>query len=135
MASGAVDVAWSWQDGVVLFAERGYPVGFQRAPKEGSSTFFCGYINLKNGPGKGSQRTPRLRLHQRGWRPAAKGLLDTIGYGHTRRPAMETIWDEKAGSRENLSRRSMPGSPRPRTTPHNVNATGRVRERSEAGFF
>ncbi|MFO1139474.1 MAG: extracellular solute-binding protein [Paracoccus sp. (in: a-proteobacteria)] len=100
MASGAVDVAWSWQDGVVLLQNEGYPVGFQRAPKEGSSTFFCGYINLKNGPGKEEKAYDFINA----WLApsAAKGLLDTIGYGHTSTAAMETIKDEKA-VKENLS--------------------------------
>ncbi|WGR63704.1 extracellular solute-binding protein (plasmid) [Paracoccus ferrooxidans] len=94
MASGAVDVAWSWNDGVVLLENDGFPVGFQRAAKEGSSTFFCGFINLKNGPGKEDKAYDFINA----WLApeAAKGLLDTIGYGHTSTVAMETIKDEPA---------------------------------------
>lgn len=94
MASGAVDVAWSWNDGVVLLEKDGFPVGFQRAPKEGSSTFFCGFINLKNGPGSEEKAYDFINA----WLEpsAAKGLLDTIGYGHTSTVAMETIKDEPA---------------------------------------
>lgn len=40
MASGAVDVAQSWQDAVVLLQNEGYQeIGFQRAAKETTSTF------------------------------------------------------------------------------------------------
>ena len=94
MASGAVDVAWSWNDGVVLLENDGFPVGFQRAPKEGSSTFFCGFVNLKNGPGS----EDKLYDFINAWLAptAAKGLLDTIGYGHTSTVAMETVKDEPA---------------------------------------
>ncbi|KGJ05137.1 spermidine/putrescine transport system substrate-binding protein [Paracoccus halophilus] len=94
MASGAVDVAWSWNDGVVLLQAEGYPVGFQRAPKEGSSTFFCGFINLKDGPGN----EEKVYDFVNAWLApgAAKGLLDTIGYGHTSTVAMDTIKDEQA---------------------------------------
>lgn len=94
MASGAVDVAWSWNDGVVYLQNDNYPVGFQRAPKEGSSTFFCGYVNLKNAPGKEEKAYDFINawLEPR----SAKGLLDTIGYGHTSTVAMETIKDEPA---------------------------------------
>lgn len=94
MASGAVDVAWSWNDGVVLLENDGFPVGFQRAAKEGSSTFFCGFINLKSGPGNEDKAYDFINA----WLApeAAKGLLDTIGYGHTSTVAMETIKDEPA---------------------------------------
>ena len=67
---------------------------------EGSSTFFCGFINLKNGPGKEDKAYDFINA----WLapPAAKGLLDTIGYGHTSTVAMDTIKDEPA-VKENLS--------------------------------
>jgi spermidine/putrescine transport system substrate-binding protein len=94
MASGAVDIAWSWNDGVVLLENDGFPVGFQRAPKEGSSTFFCGYINMKNGPGNEEKAHDFMNA----WLAptSAKALLETIGYGHTSTVAMETIKDEPA---------------------------------------
>lgn len=94
MASGAVDIAWSWNDGVVYLQEDDYPVGFQRAPTEGSSTFFCGMVNLKDGPGNEDKAYDFINA----WlEPSAgKALLDTIGYGHTSTEAMETIKDEQA---------------------------------------
>ncbi|MDS9468690.1 extracellular solute-binding protein [Paracoccus sp. MBLB3053] len=94
MASGAVDVAWSWNDGVVLLENDGFPVGFQRAPKEGSSTFFCGFINMKGGPGSEEKAHDFMNA----WLEpgSAKALLDTIGYGHTSTVAMETVKDEPA---------------------------------------
>ena len=94
MASGAVDVAWSWNDGVVYLQEDNYPVGFQREAKEGSSTFFCGFVNVKDGPGDEERAYDFINA----WlEPSAgKALLDTIGYGHTSTEAMETIKDEPA---------------------------------------
>lgn len=94
MASGAVDIAWSWNDGVVYLQNDNYPVGFERAPKEGSSMFFCGFVNLKNGPGKEDKAYDYINA----WLApsSAKALLDTIGYGHTSTVAMETIKDEPA---------------------------------------
>ncbi len=94
MASGAVDVAWSWNDVLSLLKAEGYPVGFQRTAKEGSSTFFCGFVNMKAGPGKEDKAYDFINawLEPR----SAKGLLDTIGYGHTSTVAMETIKDEPA---------------------------------------
>lgn len=94
MASGAVDVTWSWNDVLSLLQAEGYPVGFQREAAEGSSTFFCGYVNLKGGPGSEDKAYDFINA----WLEpsAAKGLLDTIGYGHTSNEAMATIADEPA---------------------------------------
>jgi len=94
MASGAVDIAWSWNDGVVYLQADDYPVGFQREAAEGSSTFFCGFVNLTNGPGSEDKAYDFINA----WlEPSAgKALLDTIGYGHTSTEAMATIADEPA---------------------------------------
>ena len=69
-------------------------VGFPRAPKEGSSTWFCGFVNLKDGPGS----EDKLYDFINAWLApeAARGLLDTIGYGHTNLKGMETIADDPA---------------------------------------
>ncbi|WBU63352.1 ABC transporter substrate-binding protein [Paracoccus aerodenitrificans] len=94
MASGQVDVAWSWNDGVTYLREDDYPVAFQREAKEGSSNFICGFVNMKDGPGSEDKVYDFINawLEPR----AAKGLLDTIGYGHSTRAGMETISDEPA---------------------------------------
>ena len=94
MASGQVDVAWSWNDGVTYLQADNYPVGFQRAPKEGSSNFICGFVNMKDGPGNEEKVYDFINA----WLApeSAKGLLDTIGYGPTTKAAMETIKDEEA---------------------------------------
>ncbi|MCF3972720.1 ABC transporter substrate-binding protein [Paracoccus salsus] len=94
MASGAVDIAWSWNDGVTYLRDDNHPVGFQRAATEGSSTFFCGFVNLKDGPGNEDKAYDFINA----WlEPSAgKALLDTIGYGHTSTEAMATIEDEPA---------------------------------------
>lgn len=94
MASGLVDVAWSWNDGVVYLQEDNYPVGFQREAEEGSSTFFCGFVNLSNGPGSEDKVYDFINA----WlEPSAgKALLDAIGYGHTSTEAMATIAEEPA---------------------------------------
>ncbi|MFC0201896.1 ABC transporter substrate-binding protein [Paracoccus rhizosphaerae] len=105
MASGAVDVAWSWNDGVVYLQADDYPVGFQREAEEGSSTFFCGYVNVKDGPGSEDKVYDFINA----WlEPSAgKALLDTIGYGHTSTEAMATIADEPAVA-EGLSEIDVP---------------------------
>ncbi len=98
MASGAVTVSWSWNDGVALLQAEGYPVGFQREAKEGSSTFVCGFVNAKDGPGS----EDKLYDFVNSWlRPdAAVALIDELGYGHTNQKGMALKGEEdlvKAG--------------------------------------
>ena len=89
MASGEVLISWSWNDGVTNLRNENYPVAFQREAKEGSATFFCGYVNLKDGPGDEAKAYDFMNS----WlRPeAARALLDNIGYGHSSLKAMATI--------------------------------------------
>jgi len=93
MASGEVLVSWSWNDGVTYLRDDNYPVAFQREAKEGSSTFFCGFVNLKNGPGS----EEKLYDFINSWlRPeAGPALKDAIGYGHTNTKAMDLISEEE----------------------------------------
>jgi spermidine/putrescine transport system substrate-binding protein len=51
MVSGEVLVAWSWNDAVAIMRSEGFDVGFQRSAQEGASTWFCGLVNMKDGPG------------------------------------------------------------------------------------
>ena len=89
VASGQVLVAWTWNDAVALLREEGFPVGFQREPKEGSSTWFCGYVNIKDGPGKEDKAYDFINS----WiRPeAGQVLLDGFGYGPANTAEMATL--------------------------------------------
>ena len=93
MASGGVDVAWSWNDGPTYLKKDNYPVGFQREAKEGSSTFFCGFVKLKNGPGKADKVYDFINA----WLEPSAGpaLLDVIGYGHTSVDALAQVTEEQ----------------------------------------
>ncbi len=86
MASGAVQVSWSWNDGVALLQAENYPVGYQREAKEGSSTFVCGFVNAKGGPGSEDKMYDFVNA----WlRPdAALALIDNLGYGHSNMKGM-----------------------------------------------
>lgn len=92
MASGEVLVAWSWNDGIAYLQDDNYPVAFQREATEGSSTWFCGMVNMKDGPGNEDKAYDFINS----WlRPdAGPELLDAIGYGHTSTAAMAMVSDE-----------------------------------------
>jgi spermidine/putrescine transport system substrate-binding protein len=89
MASGEVLIAWSWNDGVNYLKQDNYPVGFQRAPKEGISTWFCGLVNMKGGPGN-EQKAHDLADS---WLSdgAAAALVEDLGYGQTNPSAMAKL--------------------------------------------
>ena len=89
MASGEVLVSWSWNDAVALLRSQNFPVGFQRQAKEGASSWFCGWVNLKNGPGSEDKAYDFINA----WldHGAAKPLLDNVGYASTNTVAMAAI--------------------------------------------
>ncbi|MBC7736707.1 MAG: extracellular solute-binding protein, partial [Candidatus Saccharibacteria bacterium] len=89
MASGEVQIAWSWNDAIALLRSQGFPVGFQRQAKEGASSFICGMINLKDGPGSEDKAYDFINA----WldHGSAKGLLENIGYAATGTKALASI--------------------------------------------
>ncbi len=89
MASGEVLVAWSWNDVIPILRGDGFNVGFQRQAKEGAASFFCGFVNMKNAPGKEDKAYDFINA----WlaHGSAKVLLDTVGYAHSNDAAMAEI--------------------------------------------
>ncbi len=89
MASGEVQVAWSWNDPVAILKSEDFPVGFNRSPAEGAATWYCGFVNMKDGPGsedKVYDHINSLLAHS-----SAQPLLDAIGYALANDAAMATI--------------------------------------------
>ncbi|OCX63068.1 polyamine ABC transporter substrate-binding protein [Thioclava sp. SK-1] len=89
MASGEVLISWSWNDGVAYLQADGYPVAFQREAAEGSSTWFCGMVNMKEGPGSEDKAYDFINS----WLSPSSGqvLVDEMNYGHTNLTAMEQV--------------------------------------------
>lgn len=93
MATGEVLVAWSWNDGVALLQAENFPIGFNRSPAEGASTWYCGFVNMKNGPGsedKAYDFINSLLAHG-----SARTLLEELGYAHANDAAMAEISAEE----------------------------------------
>lgn len=78
MASGEVQIAWSWNDAVALMRAEGFPVGFQRTPTEGVSTWFCGLVNVKDGPGNEDKLYDYVNSFIS--QDVAQVMLDNFGY-------------------------------------------------------
>lgn len=89
MASGEVQVAWSWNDGVALLQDENFPVGFNRTPKEGVATWFCGYVNMKDGPGNEDKVYDFVNsvLSDEG----TAAVVDSIGYATSNDAAMAKL--------------------------------------------
>ena len=89
MATGEVLVAWSWNDGVALLQDEGFPVGFNRSPAEGASTWYCGYVNMKDAPG--SEDKAYDFINSMLAPGSAQTFLDELGYAHANTAAMANI--------------------------------------------
>ncbi|MBL4917567.1 extracellular solute-binding protein [Szabonella alba] len=89
MAGGQVQVAWSWNDSIALMREEGFPVGFKRDAAEGASSWFCGYVNVKDSPGSEDKAYDFINA----WMDhgSARGLVDGFGYAHANDAALATI--------------------------------------------
>lgn len=92
MMSGEVLVAWSWNDGVALLQAENFPVGFQREATEGASTFVCGWVNMKDGPGNEDKLYDFVNSWLR--HDAAGVLVSELGYGHSNKDGMAEISPE-----------------------------------------
>ena len=97
MKTGEVIVSWSWNDGVANMRRENVPVAFNRTPKEGVASWFCGYVNFKDAPGSEDKAYDFINA----WldHGSAKGLLANFGYAHANDVAMKDIpeADLKAG--------------------------------------
>lgn len=93
MASGEVQVAWSWNDPVAILKGENFPVGFNRAATEGAATWYCGFVNVKDAPGKEDKAYDlmnSLLAHS-----SAKPLLEAIGYSLSNDAAMAEVTPEE----------------------------------------
>ncbi|MCU0829625.1 MAG: extracellular solute-binding protein [Tabrizicola sp.] len=106
MASGEVQVAWSWNDPVAILQGENFPVGFNRSPAEGAATWYgaffgpaalgCDWLRLgqrrRHGgnPGRGAEGRIRrpgdhnalraVTAHDRTPRPHDRGIrADQVG--------------------------------------------------------
>ncbi len=92
MATGEVLVAWSWNETPVQMQSDGFNIAFEREAKEGSSSWFCGYVNLVDGPGSEDKAHDFIQsfLSQE----TADYIVNEWGYGHSNTAAMQGFGEE-----------------------------------------
>ena len=92
MGSGEVVVSWAWSETPATMAAEGLPIEANRSTKEGSSSWFCGYVNLANGP------NPEDKMYDffNAWMDpgSAEYIVSEWGYGHGNQTAMAAIGPE-----------------------------------------
>lgn len=89
MVSGEVQVSWIWNDGIALMQKEDFPIGYQRQSVEGATNWFCGFVNMKDGPGD----EDKLYEFINAWLEprSAQALLDEFGSSHSNSAAMAEI--------------------------------------------
>ena len=92
MATGEVLVAWSWNETPVQMSAEGQPIAFNRTPAEGSSMWFCGYVNLANGPGDEDKAHDFINAFLAP--DVTEYIVNEWGYGHSNTVAMADIGEE-----------------------------------------
>lgn len=113
MATGEVLVAWSWNDGVATLKGENFPIGFNRSPAEGATTWFCGYVNLKDAPGKEEKAYDFINSLLAP--TSAQPLLDVLGYALANDAAMKTVPEDalKAAYVDPVTTTLLPQTPVP----------------------
>jgi spermidine/putrescine transport system substrate-binding protein len=113
MASGEILLAWSWNDAVAIMKSEGFPVGFQRTATEGSSSFICGIVNMKDAPGNEEKAYDYANafLSQK----SAPVLLRDFGYASANDAGMAAlpIEDLKAGDVDPIEGKLLAQTPLP----------------------
>lgn len=92
MTSGEVIVAWAWNETPVTLQAEEVPVAANRSTKEGSSTWFCGYVDLANGPGS----VDKVYDFFNAWMDPSSSayIVNEWGYGHGNQSQMDTLGAE-----------------------------------------
>jgi spermidine/putrescine transport system substrate-binding protein len=91
LATGEVLVAWTWNETLPTMVEQGFPIGFQREAKEGSSLWMCGLVNMKDQPGSEEKAYDYVNAFLDA--SSTQALMDA-GYGQANKVAMDALGTE-----------------------------------------
>ena len=89
MGSGEVKISWAWNETPTTMVADGHDIGYNRSTVEGSSTWFCGYVDLADGP------NDDVKVYDffNAWMDprSAEYLVTEWGYGHGNQAEMERL--------------------------------------------
>jgi spermidine/putrescine-binding protein len=84
-----IDLVWGWNETFVTLKGQGMPIAMNRDTKEGISTWVCGYVLMKDAPGKLDEAYEFLSAVNA---PAVSDyMVKTFGYGHGNGAGMAAI--------------------------------------------
>jgi spermidine/putrescine transport system substrate-binding protein len=90
LQSGEVLIAWAWNETLPTLADEGFPIGYQRAPEEGSSLWLCGYVNMA-----GDANEERVYDYVNALLdPSATQALLDAGFGQSNVEALDALGEE-----------------------------------------
>ncbi|EPX80234.1 extracellular solute-binding protein [Litoreibacter arenae] len=92
MASGEVLISWAWNETYPTMKEEGRPIAFERSPKEGSSVWLCGYVNMKDAQGSEDKAYDYINAILA---PETTEALLSQGFGHANAAALASISAEE----------------------------------------
>ncbi|PWR01938.1 polyamine ABC transporter substrate-binding protein [Meridianimarinicoccus roseus] len=92
MGTGEVLISWAWSETPAQLVAADLPIGFEREPREGSSMFACGYVNLADGPG--SEDKAHAFMNSFLDASVTEYITSEWGYGHGNAEAMAQIGSE-----------------------------------------
>ncbi len=89
MQSGQVELAWAWNETSATMSAEGLPIKMKRDTDEGASSWVCGYVKLKDGPGSDDKFYDFINA----WlEPKTVDYLVTAwGYGHSNSEEMAKL--------------------------------------------
>jgi spermidine/putrescine transport system substrate-binding protein len=92
MTTGEAVIAWAWNETPTTLIAEGVPVGTNRETIEGSSSWFCGYVNVVDGP---NSEDVMYDFFNAWMEPAsAEYIVSEWGYGHGNQTAMTDLGTE-----------------------------------------
>lgn len=92
MASGEIQVAWSWNDTPTKLQEQGIKAVMNKKAKEGVSTWVCGFSMPKSGEGSEDKAYDYINAMLAD--ESAAYMLTAWGYGHSNKSALENATAE-----------------------------------------
>lgn len=89
MATGEVTLAWAWNETPTALIAQDIPVAINRETVEGSTSWFCGYVNVVDGPNSEDLMYDFLNA----WLEpeSAVHIVNEFGYGNGNQAAMDGL--------------------------------------------
>lgn len=92
LTTGEVSVAWAWNETPTTLIGEGVPVAINREATEGSAEWFCGYVNVVDGP---NSEDLMYDFFNAWMEPeSADYIVNAWGYGHGNQTAVDALGAE-----------------------------------------